>query len=86
MSVSDVTTVVTLNAQHGPALQAGAAIDTATATTLLTNPTDTKALSTAVSEIVAKLHITQAQAIADIKDLRTIPIPQLLIVQQNGRR
>ncbi len=84
VSVADVTTVVTLNAQHGPALQAGAAIDTATATTLLTNPTDTKALTTAVGEIVAKLHVTQAQAIADIKDLRSIPVPQLLIVQQNG--
>ena len=84
VSVADVTTVVTLNAQHGPALQAGAAIDTATATTLLTNPTDTKALATAVGEIVAKLHVTQAQAIADIKDLRSIPVAQLLIVQQNG--
>ena len=84
VSVADVTTVVQLNIQHGPALQAGAAIDPATAATLLSNPTDKAALAKAVGEIVQKLHVTQAQAIAAIKDLRTIPIPQLLIVQQNG--
>jgi hypothetical protein len=84
VSVADVTTVVQLNIQHGPALQAGAAIDPATAATLLSNPTDKAALAKAIGEIVQKLHVTQAQAIAAIKDLRTIPIPQLLIVQQNG--
>ncbi len=84
VSVADVTTVVQLNAQHGAALQAGAAIDTGTAAVLLSDPTNTKALTTAVTEIVQKLHITQTQAIALIKELRTIPIAQLLVVQQNG--
>ncbi|MGH8862809.1 MAG: MFS transporter, partial [Jatrophihabitantaceae bacterium] len=84
VAVGDVTTVVQLNLAHGPALQAGAAIDTSTATILLTDPTDKKAAATAVGEIVQKLKVSQQQAIALITELRSIPIPQLLTVQANG--
>ena len=84
VSAADVTTVVTLNLQHAQALQAGAAIDDATATTLLTDPTNKQAAAKAVQEIVAKLHVTQQQAVALITELRSIPVPQLLVVKQNG--
>jgi ACS family D-galactonate transporter-like MFS transporter len=84
ISVKDVTTVVRLNVQHGQALQAGAAIDPATAAVLLSNPTDKQAATKAVQEIVAKLHVTAQQAIALITELRSIPIPDLLTVQANG--
>ncbi|HEY2298819.1 MAG TPA: MFS transporter [Jatrophihabitans sp.] len=84
VSVADVTTVVQLNLQHAQALQAGAAIDTATATTLLTDPTNKQAGAKAVQEIVAKLHVTQQQAVALITELRSIPPQQLLVVKQDG--
>jgi len=76
VSAADVTTVVTLNLQHAQALQAGAAIDDATATTLLTDPTNTQAAAKAVQEIVAKLHVTQQQAVALITELRSIPVEE----------
>jgi ACS family D-galactonate transporter-like MFS transporter len=81
---ADVATVVTLNTQHGPALLAGQAVDTATATALLTNPSDTAAATKAVGEVVAALHVTPAVALARLTELRSIPIAQLLVVQQSG--
>lgn len=86
VSVADTTTVLQLNAQHGPALQAGAAIDSATAATLLTDPTNKQAAATAVGEVVSKLGISQQEAIARITELKTIPVPQLLVVQANGAK
>jgi len=86
VSLADTTTIATLNAQHGPALAAAAVIDTQTITTLLTNPSDTTALQTAVGEIVSKLGVTQADAIARLTELKTIPIPQLLLLQTSGRQ
>ena len=86
VSVSDVTTIATLNAQHAKALAAGAALDTATATTLVTNPTDQQALAKAVGEVIAKLHITQADAIARLQELAKIPVTQLLLLQQSGQK
>lgn len=84
VSASDVVTVATLNAQHGPAIQAAQAIDPATITALLTNPTDTAALQKAVGEITAKLHITPAQAQARLVELAAIPRAQLLLLQTDG--
>lgn len=84
VSVGDVTTVVELNLQHGPALRAAASIDPATVTTLLADPTDKQALTKAVSEIVASQHVSKQAAIADIEELRTIPIPKLIIVKTAG--
>jgi MFS transporter, ACS family, D-galactonate transporter len=84
VSPANVATVIQLNQQHGPALQAGAAIDRTTAAVLLTDPTNRQAAAKAVGEIVAKLHVSQQQAIAYITELRSIPIPKLLIVQSDG--
>ena len=84
--VADVTTIATLNAQHANALAAGAALDTATATTLITNPTDQQALAKAVGEVVAKLHISQADAVARLQELAKIPVAQLLLLEQSGQK
>jgi MFS family permease len=84
VSVADVTTVATLNATHGPALQAAQAIDPATAAKLLTDKTDQANLVKAVNEVATKLKITQIQALQRLQDLSTIPVAQLLVVQQSG--
>jgi MFS family permease len=81
---SDVTTVATLNATHGPALAAGQALDRQTATALVTNPNDQAAAARAVREVVAKLGISPAEAVTRLQDLASIPIPQLLVVQKDG--
>ncbi|MDT4950705.1 MAG: hypothetical protein QOJ37_3300 [Pseudonocardiales bacterium] len=86
LPVSDVTTIATLNAQHGPALAAAQAIDTATITTLLTDKTNTAALQKAIGEITTKLAITPAEAQARLQDLATIPVPQLLLLQTSGQK
>ncbi len=84
MSVADVTKVVTIQAQHGPALQAAQAVDQATITKLVLNPKDTAAATTAVGEIVGKLHITPAAAVARLQDLGTIAPADLQTVQTAG--
>jgi len=82
--VADVTTIATLNAQHGAALAAAAKVDNATITTLLTNPNDTGALTKAIGEITSALHISAADAGARLQELKSIPIPQLLLLQSSG--
>jgi hypothetical protein len=86
VSESDTATILQLNAQHGPALAAGQAVDPATAATLLTSPNNTAALQTAVGEVVSKLGVSQQQAIALLTELKTIPIPQLLLLQSSGQK
>ena len=86
VSPSDVATIATLNAQHGPALAAARVIDRQTITTLLTDPTNKAALQTGVQEITSKLGISAAQAQARLQDLAKIPIPQLLLLQQSGQK
>jgi MFS transporter, ACS family, D-galactonate transporter len=79
-----VATIAALNARHGPAIQAAAVIDRATITALLTNRNDTAAQAKAVQEIMSKLHVSQADAVARLQDLATIPTSQLLLLQQHG--
>jgi ACS family D-galactonate transporter-like MFS transporter len=86
VSVANVTTVATLAAQHGQALAAGQALDQATATALLTNPNDTAAAQKAVGEVSSKLNVSAGQAQALLQELSTIPVNQLLVVQQNGAK
>jgi ACS family D-galactonate transporter-like MFS transporter len=86
VSVADVGTILQLNAQHGPALQAAQAVDQATITTLLTDPTNTSAGAKAVGEIVAKLHITPTDAVSRLTELKTIPVAQLLVLQSSGAK
>jgi MFS family permease len=83
---ADVVKIAQLNTQHGPALQAAQAIDTQTITTLLTDKTNTAALQKAVGEIVAKLHVTAADAQKRLQDLATIPTTDLLLLQQSGAK
>jgi len=83
-SVADVTTAATLFAAHANAIAGAAAIDTQTITVLLTNPNDTTALTKAVGEMMQKLGITQADAVSRLQDLKTIPIPQLLTLENVG--
>ena len=63
-----------------------AVIDSATSTTLFTNPNDAAAGAKAVGEIVAALHITPAQAVARLAELKTIPVSQLLVLQSSGTK
>jgi hypothetical protein len=83
---ADVTTIVTLNAQHAAALAAGAKVDSATAATLFTDPTNQQAAAKAVGEIMAGLQISQADAVARLTELRTIPVAQLLLLQASGQK
>ena len=83
-TVAQVTTAATLFATHAKAIAGAAVIDTNTITALLTNPNDTAALQTAVGEMVSKLGITQADAISRLQDLKTIPVTDLLTLQQVG--
>ena len=86
VSEADTATILQLNAQHGPALAAGQAVDPATAATLLTSPNNTAALQTAVGEVMSKLGVSQQQAIALLTELKSIPIPQLLLLQTSGQK
>jgi MFS family permease len=86
VAAGDVTTIVTLNAQHASALAAGAVVDQTTIAALFTNPNDQVAGAKAVQEIVTALHITPADALARLAELKTIPIPQLLLLQQSGQK
>ena len=86
VSAADVTTILTLNAQHASALAAGATIDSATAATLFTNPNDQQAAVKAIQEIVTGLKISQADAIARLTELKTIPVAQLLVLQTSGQK
>jgi MFS family permease len=86
VSAADVTTIVTLNAQHADALAAGAQVDSATAATLFTNPSDQQAAAKAVQEIVSGLKVTPAEAVARLTELKTIPVAQLLVLQASGQK
>ena len=84
--VGDVTTVATLNAQHGDALAAAAALDPATAAALLADPTDKKAGAAAVGQISAKLGVSAAEATSRLQELATIPSDQLALVARDGTK
>ena len=86
VSAADVGTIITLNTQHGPALQAVGAVDQATQVALLTNPNDQAAAQRAVGEVVAKLGVSPQQAIAWLTEVKSIPLPSLLLLQANGQK
>jgi ACS family D-galactonate transporter-like MFS transporter len=82
--VTDVTTVLTLRAEHPQALQAGLAIDPGTAAQLLSNPSDPKLRAAAVNQLATRLHVTPAQAQLALAQLASIPPAQLLVAQRSG--
>ncbi|MEP7020305.1 MAG: MFS transporter [Pseudonocardiales bacterium] len=84
--VAAVGTVLSLNAQHPKALAAGAVLDPALATKLLLDKTNPTLLAQAVGQVVTKLGITQADAVARLQELAAIPLDQLIVVQQNGTK
>ncbi|MBN9619348.1 MAG: MFS transporter, partial [Actinobacteria bacterium] len=86
VGATDVATIATLNAQHGPALQAAQAVDPTTQATLVLDKTNTAALQKAVQEITSKLGISAADAEARLQDLTTIPVAQLLLLQSSGNK
>ena len=86
LPAADVTTVVTLSAQHAQALAAGEALDPATAASLLTNPSNPQVLAKAVGEIMAKLGVSQQQAVGLLQELAGIPVQQLLLVKTDGAK
>lgn len=83
---TDVATIAQLNVAHGPALQAAQAVDPTTQATLVLDKTNAAALQKAVQEITSKLGISAADAEARLRELVTIPVPQLLLLQQSGAK
>jgi MFS family permease len=86
LPTADVTTVVTLSAQHAQALAAAQALDPATAAALLANPADQQAIAKAVGEIMSKLGVSQTDAGALLQELAGIPVQQLLLVKSDGAK
>lgn len=86
VSVADVTTIATLNAEHADALKAALAVDSATRTAIVLNPNDRAAGARAVQQVVSKLGITPAEAQSLLKELTAIPTDQLLLLQQSGAK
>jgi ACS family D-galactonate transporter-like MFS transporter len=84
--VADVTTVATLSATQAPAIEAAQAIDPATIQTLLTDKTDTAAITKAVGEITAKLGVSAAEAQTRLQALAAIPPASLLLLQSDGAK
>jgi MFS transporter, ACS family, D-galactonate transporter len=84
VSLANVTTIATAYALHPTGIAAGAALSTATATALLTDPTNPANLQAAVGEVIAKNGGTPAQAEAALKDLASIGVPTLLTLQTSG--
>jgi MFS transporter, ACS family, D-galactonate transporter len=81
---SIVTKVQTLAAKYKDELATAAAIDPATAAALAKNPADPQAGAKAVGEIVAKLHVTQAEAVTRLKALGAVPKADLAFLQKYG--
>ncbi len=86
VSATDVATVVSVEAAHPKGIAAGQALDSATAAGLLANPTDPTLGAKAVGEVVTKLGVTPADAIAALQDLESVPLAQLLVVQASGAK
>jgi ACS family D-galactonate transporter-like MFS transporter len=84
VAVTDVTTLLTLRAEHPQALQAGLAIDPSTAAQLLSDPGNLKLRAAAVSQVATRLHVTPAQAQLALVQLAGIPPAQLLVAQRSG--
>src|SRR5439155_11423514 len=84
VSVQDVTTIATLNAQHADAIAAARVVDPATITALVLNPNDAAAAAKAVQEVVTKLGISPADAQARLKDITSVPVAQLQLLQTSG--
>ncbi|MHB1710091.1 MAG: MFS transporter [Acidimicrobiales bacterium] len=59
-------------------------IDPATLATLGANPTDTKAIGKAVSEISAALHVSHFAALADLIAVSKVPRPDLVYLSIHG--
>ena len=82
--VTDVTTIATLDATQGPAIEAAQQVDQATITALLTDPTDTTALSAAVAQIAGGLGISPAEAQTRLQALAAVPAADLVLLQTSG--
>jgi hypothetical protein len=83
---SDVVRAATLSARYGPQLQTAAALDQQTATTLLTDKTNTAAIQKAVGEIAAKFGVGQAQAVARLQQLAAVPPADLVFLSTTGSK
>ncbi len=68
-----VTKAQTLAAKYKAELATAAAIDPATQAALAKNPADPQAGAKAVGEIMAKLHVSQQQAVAQLQALGAVP-------------
>ena len=81
---SIVTKVQTFAAKYKSQLATAAAIDPATQAALAKNPADPQAGAKAVGEIVAKLHVTPQQAVAQLKALGAVPAADLAVLKKYG--
>jgi MFS family permease len=82
--VGDVVRAATLSQQYAAQLQTASAVDQATATTLLTDKTNTAAITKAVGEIAAKFGISPADAGARLQALASVPPADLAFLSTTG--
>ena len=85
MSVADVTTIATLNAQYGPQLQAAQNIPLTVAGALLQDPTNQQLQGQAVKAMTSA-GVSPADAVAALQALAKIPADQLLLVSGSGQK
>jgi hypothetical protein len=78
------TQTATLSAQYAPQLATAAAIDPATQAALQASPTNTAALTKAVTEIATTFKITPAAATTRLTALAAVPKADLAYLQEHG--
>ncbi len=74
----------TLSANDAQELATAATVSPATKVALATAPTNGRVLQAAVAEIVVKLRIPPAQALARLQALGKVPLADLTFLQANG--
>ena len=90
--ISSMTPLVTygagvaqMSAQYAPELATAQAIDPATQATLQASPTNTAALTKAVTEIATTFKVSPAEAQAKLLALSKVPQADLLFLNQHGK-
>lgn len=81
---ADVARVVSLGVQYADQLATAKAIDPAVLAALVADPGDAQAGAEAVQQVMEGLGVSQAEAVARLQDLATVPPADLAVLQANG--
>jgi hypothetical protein len=84
LSVADVSTVLTVQAQHPREIQTLQTVTVPHLLALQANQADPAAIQAAVTDLVTRLHVTAAAALQRLTALATVPQAQLTAVFTNG--